>query len=544
MSFNNSLPQDLSRYAIGEIVDLAGVPSFYDAGSSKWLKSATFVSGSLLTTAVKNTLSAASGTNIAVASATDTYLEGLYPFVGHEVARIPASNISVIPCTGESGTYGFSAIALTSAGAQSIGIVAPSVPYLATYVPGTIISNGTTLFCYYLTSTTALACKTSTDGITWTTQTLTGLPSIAVSNSSAEFWPSSVSDNNSVGTLRKVVNPANGFMAVLWCGARFIMVNSTGAGVYTTSTSTDGLTWSGDTTTTVLGAATTISGSNMNFYRNGNNCYLCLSNTVVRKSSDGGITWANSVVTNTINNATTQNILKNITDPTKLIMPFATSSTVAYYSSDSGATWSASRPLPTTPDTGLVYKGSIVLLSTQTSIWRSADDGNTWTRLVLPIGALASGGSVRADSNRFYLLLYSQAQILTSTDGLTWTIRTTPFAVSTTNYGLIEFSSNIVYIINTSFNGGIFTIDGGVTWVNCTTYTNSLGSSGWNSYFLAIPDGNAGGYGFGLMQQVNSNADKICLSGNSLSGGGANYRAGSTAITSLRTNASAYIRVG
>jgi len=32
-------PSSLDRYSTGEIVDLSGVASYYDAGTSKWLKS-------------------------------------------------------------------------------------------------------------------------------------------------------------------------------------------------------------------------------------------------------------------------------------------------------------------------------------------------------------------------------------------------------------------------------------------------------------------------------------------------------------------------
>jgi hypothetical protein len=49
-------PEQLSRFSVGEIQDFSGVPDFYDAGTSKWLRSATPTSSSNLSSATKTNL--------------------------------------------------------------------------------------------------------------------------------------------------------------------------------------------------------------------------------------------------------------------------------------------------------------------------------------------------------------------------------------------------------------------------------------------------------------------------------------------------------
>jgi hypothetical protein len=158
-----------------------------------------------------------------------------------------------------------------------------------------------------------------------------------------------------------------------------------------------------------------------------------------------------------------------------------------------------------------------------------------------------------ADANRFYLGVYNQAQILTSSDGVTWTIVTTPINFSTQyqawGYGaaIIVFDSNtvVIYGKNDSNAGNMFfsTTDGGVTWVagQFVISTTGGGWTGGNVYLT--PD--AGGIAIcttaenNLVSPVKAEVFKA-----DVTAGGAFYRTGVTAITPTKTGAFAYVRVG
>lgn len=58
MSRNLSGNADLAqKYAVGEIVDMAGVPTFYDAGTSKWMQGNTWYPRTQVGDAVADLLS-------------------------------------------------------------------------------------------------------------------------------------------------------------------------------------------------------------------------------------------------------------------------------------------------------------------------------------------------------------------------------------------------------------------------------------------------------------------------------------------------------
>jgi hypothetical protein len=59
MAFNNDALPNLSRFSVGEIVDLSGVPNFYNAGSSTWLRSATATASSNLSASTRANLASA-----------------------------------------------------------------------------------------------------------------------------------------------------------------------------------------------------------------------------------------------------------------------------------------------------------------------------------------------------------------------------------------------------------------------------------------------------------------------------------------------------
>jgi hypothetical protein len=292
----------------------------------------------------------------------------------------------------------------------------------------------------------------------------------------------------------------------------------------------------------------------MQFYRNGNNCFLMLGGAN-RFSTDGGVTWADSTGAGAGAQDPGQGFLQvNTTDPAKLLFINGTGVAPVYYSADSGASWSADRPIPfANPNGGMYYKGSTLVVGNgSTQNYVSTNDGVTWTAITTPIGTLSTALSFAADANRFYAGVRSQPQILTSSDGVTWTLITLSqnFSVSHVSsmygYGIVAYDSNTVVLVGyssaTGYNQAVFTLDGGVTWT-CAQFTvgNQGGNWGVGSAFVT-PDASGIGFIFSMTGMTSSNTTNMLKT--DMTGGGAFYRTGVTAITPIRTNSFAYVRVG
>jgi hypothetical protein len=562
MAFNNTPTPDLSRFSIGEIVDLSGVSTFYNAGSSKWLRSGVATASSNLTTSTKTNLAAA-GTSavqtVLTQSALSLSYNGFGFFATYPIARISASNISVVPSY-YLGTTAVGVGVMTAAGLQSVSTGQTS-NRTSTTTEGTnavVASNNTTIFSYCFTSATALNVAYTTNGTTWTAGgTATNLPVFAsdattVAHASASSG-ATYTVAATIGWKRTFPGGSAGQFAVFWCGARFLVLGpGTGQTNYVASLSTDGIAFGGNNTTDVLGATARPVTNNIQFYRNGNNCYLNVG-TGHRYSTDGGITWANSTFS-AAPNAADYYLQYNQTDPAKLVIVNGTGQTAAYYTADSGATWSASRTLPMSGQNGgLYYKGTTLVISDANTLYYvSTNDGVTWAIPTLPIGVLSTNLKFFADANRFYAGVANQAQLLTSSDAVTWTIVTLTqnfsmgAIITVGGYGILPFDSNTVVLLGynetTGANQTFFTLDGGVTWT-AAQYTSSNTGGQWNvgNAFLT-PD--AGGVGFAFGSGGITSANNTNVLKTDIVGGGAFYRTGASAITPIRTGSFAYVRVG
>ena len=558
MAFNNNSSTDLSRFSIGEIQDLSGVANFYNAGSSKWLRSATLTASSNLSTTTKTNLAAA-GTTSAQTVISQSSLSASYNAFGmyatYPIARISASNISVVP-SGYDFTTSVGVGVMTSAGLQAVGTGQTSIRTNSAGGGTNVVvaSNDTKIFSYCFSSATALSVKSTTNGTTWTTETVTGIPVFVTDATTIAHASqcSNASQNTVAGTTGWKRNSDTGTeFTVFWCGARFLLI-APAALYHVASLSTDGFAFGGDNTLAVIGSVTIAKAENMQFYRNGNSCYLNVGNRY-RYSTDGGVTWAASTFA-AAPNPNAYYMQYNTTDPAKLIIQGGNSSDEAYYTADSGATWSANRILPNTAgEGGLYYKGSTVVFSSGASNGYkvSTDNGVTYTTPTFPIGVLGSSIMFFADGNRFYAGVLGQAQLLTSTDAVTWTLVTLPqsFALQpiTTQmgYGIITFSgdSNTVVLLGYSGpNQCLFSTDGGVTWTG-SQYTSGASSTGWN-VGNAFSTTDAGGVAFVWGTTDLQTASTTNLLKADITAGGAFYRTGASTISPIRTGALSYVRVG
>jgi hypothetical protein len=559
MAFNNNPSTDLSRYSIGEIVDLTGVPTFYDAGSSKWLKSAVATSSSNLSATTKTNLANAGTASDPTVLAQGTFSLSLVDrgfYASYPIARISASSVSVVPAVyNNSTTVGVGV--MTSAGVQAVATGQTSIRTNSGSggTNAVVASNDTTIFSYTFSSATALSAYSTTNGTTWTAGSVTGLPTFAADNVTIAHASQIGSGSYTVASTAgwKRTQSANSQFAVFWCGARFLLIGP-GASFYVCSLSTDGLAFGGDNTVAVIGSGARPKTQDMQFYRNGNNCYLNVGGGY-RYSTDGGVTWADSTFAGAPD-PSGYFLQVNTTDPAKLVITAGTGNTTAYYSSNSGQTWSANRALPhTNPNGGLYYKGSTLVTSNgSSSYWVSTNDGVTWVIPSFPIGVLSASISFAADANRFYAGVRSQPQILTSSDAVTWTLITLPLNFSLAHistmygYGIITYpgDSNTVVLLGysnaTGYNQCLFTLDGGVTWTGSQfTAGNTGGNWGVGSAF-STSDASGVGFAFGMSDHQSSNNPNVLKT--DITGGGAFYRTGVTAVAPIRTNALAYVRVG
>jgi len=563
MAFINNPSTDLSRYSIGEIAGLSGVANFYNAGSSKWLRSGVATASSNLTTATKTNLAAAGSATsptVLVQSALSSSYNSSGFHASNPVARISASSVSVVP--GNVYTTDVVVGVATSAGLQTVFTGQVSARTSSNSgANGCIASNNTKIFSYCFTSATALNVRSTTNGTTWTAETVTGIPVFGASGAGAGCASYASTSLNGSQTAAFTTGWRRGKsvtteFAVFFCGARFLIIAPETTSTYhMASLSSDGFTFGGDNTSAVLGSTTIAVASGIQFHRNGNNCYLQVGTANKRFSTDGGVTWAAS--TFVASPDPSSYILQyNTTDAAKLVIKNGVGSTTAYYTANSGATWSASRTLPA-GDTngGLYYKGSTLITTDASSIVKvSTDDGVTWATPTFPVGVLSSSLQVFADGNRFYAGVLSQAQLLTSSDAVTWTIVSLSqnfnvgIMTTETGCGIITYAgdSNTVVLVGsntvTGANQCIFSTDGGVTWTGSQfTVGNQTGYWGVGNAYTT-PDAGGVGFAYGMDGATTGNNTNVLKA--DVTAGGAFYRTGTTAITPVQANSFAYVRVG
>lgn len=362
------------------------------------------------------------------------------------------------------------------------------------------------------------ACYTSADGITWTSRTAgaTTFTRVIYANNLFVAVGSGVcytSPDGITWTSRAIgiVGQING---IVWNGSIFCAVGVSGA----ISTSSDGLTWTvrspGDTNLSL-----------QNVMWDGTK-FLAASGTLYITSTNG-ITWSRvtgaggtgiwtdylggkyvTVGANTItfsSNGTSWTNCDHVqyvpTIVNKLYSfgsKYYALTTKGMYQSTDGITFSnAGRNTPVSSFTSMAYDGSNYLAmvsgsaSVATAIYKSTD-GSTWSLASYfntnPISTAASMSTDLVYANGNFILGQTIAtalriynSIYTSTDGVTWVGRATPYLATPTGIG--SDGTNAIFA---STSGLMRSTDGGITWNTVGAYYGAANVEYLNGYWYVL----------------------------------------------------------
>ncbi len=562
------------RYAVGEVVDMVSTADYLENASGKWIKMGASV------TVPASRVAAAGRKYLANSGNPETCMLSSFAGILENSSNTGGIISSAFTLQNPVGT---TYAVQTSQGAlvfDSTGVImSPNAsPYS---ISGTVYgggyhsltSNGSAFFDYYYSSSTnKIECKKTTDGKTWTVLTLTGLPAASgyTSSTGAGTAPQGWNVSNTGNSPSALGNcqpfGLSGDYLAIWCGARFLIVAATSTTAMTAYLSPDGVAFT-DSSNAVLGSTTlAIANNNMFVYRNGNNVLIVMSTgSTKRFSSDGGVTWSAVTGLPTSPAAGTW-FQQNATTPAKLV--FVDASGNAFYSSNSGSTWT-SRALPTAATVSgtnvsfIAYAGSTLLYIAADSLqlYRSVDDGVTWVTVPPITGALGAVQAIFHDGYRFILPLKNCYQIVTSTDGLTYSvrdfIRKSLLASGLTNAAyrkavaldatktIITTGNPSTGYTNVSYTDVVYTIDGGIGWQVGRSYENSSVRYSWG-YPMVISNTGFSGVVMGATE-TNGGSPSIqghnIFSGADLANYGAFFTGSATAPNAIRTGTTPVLKI-
>lgn len=525
------------KYGVGDIAEFVGVPAYYDAGDSQWAQSNTWIpAASIGSATAKSNIRSSSYNNVAITD--NSALLGFAQLTLNSVTPL-AKTASVVSLPITTDTTNCKVLTIAASGVRMVATGQAQGYANAAGGANLVTSDGTTLWSWTAASASAWGAYTSTDGITWTTASLSGQATF----SSATTYPLGPTGAQSSmdKTGEQFVTSGTYLQVAAYCGARHLLIGLNGSNQYIAQRSTNGLAWGGDESTTILGSGTVAATAYGWWYRNGNTFFIAIGN-VVRKSTDGGATWA--AATNAIAAASTTRYRVNASDATRIAC-CTNSSTAMAFSADSGATWTTrTAPFTLNANTTLNGRGSSwVLCDTTTgNTYKSTDDGATWSVLATPTGFSGTVQGVYADANRWYIVSAVGNNVATSTDLSTWTVRNISNTAPGTNYNyspvnLVATDSNTIMGANIS-GYVLVSADGGVTWY-WTTYTNSSVATGGGAVYLVA---NSVGLSTFIAGQMSVTYSAYTLASDVAALGKA-YRVTSTTITPLRANSLAFARI-
>lgn len=523
-----------AKFAIGEIADFVGVPDFYDAGDSKWLRTGTWVASGSVPASLITQLKTASATSVALTD--NTLINEQYSYIN---GMLPPAIVGDVRCFSySSGVKGVNAHAfvVNSVGPRVINIGQATGYSQGNAGAGTCItSDGTKFWSWVAASATAFGAKSSANGETWDTETLSGQPTFSALTTHQIGGTSNTESSFPIGEQFYSATAYN--LTAAYCGARHLLIGLNGSNQYVASSSSNGTTFGGDQTVAVLGSATITATSTAWWNRNGLNFFWTGGN-VSRFSADGGATW----VASTSGALSADYYRVNTTDAAR-IMAFQISGTSAKVTTNSGQSWTAvTLPLAINHTTARTCgRGGTWAVSQGGTAYQTVNDGAAWTAINAPIG-FGAISAIYSDASRWYLFSASSNQIATSTDLATWTIRniTTPIPNSTTiPNNLVATDSNTV--VGCHAGNILYTTDGGVTWY-WSYATNAATATAADVQKIIA---NTTGTNMILSAACGSGASNksIYIPASALSGTPAAVRSTATAVTPLRTNALAFSRV-
>ncbi len=525
---------------IGSVVNFSGVPDYYDSGITQWMKSNTWISATQVTTVSVRTT--CSKTPAFAALSTNSIFEFYrFPNTINPIASI--SGVTAIPMMLTSGTTA-QALVIDSTGVAS-ATIGQTVGYTGVGTDGgghLITSDGTLFWSWTAASATAFGARNSTDGKTWTTATLTGLPTFASLTANA-MGSNALPTSALSGTGELFGVTTTQMLVAVYCGARHLLIGQASGNMIATL-STNGLAWGGDQSVTVLGSAAIPQNGVGWWYRNGLNNFIIIGGATFasRYSNDGGITWA-ATTGSTLGTSGTK-FKANASDPARLTMD-AGGGTV-HFSTNNGQSWT-SRTLPITPTT-LVGRGANYLACDGTSVYLSNDDGATWALISFIAGLYGSIRGVYGDANRFYVHSFAN-QIATTTNAITWTVRniSTAQPVTTTMQFCSALDTNNVVLSAVGVTTEIYelyTNDGGVTWKWVTRSSSATALANNAPYYRAVTTGTSVLVA-GISCAITGNAGNYgnVIYGSDMTANGAAFRISTATITPTFVNSFAYARV-
>lgn len=338
-----------------------------------------------------------------------------------------------------------------------------------------LVSDDANFYAYYLSSNNDYRVKTSTNGRTWVDQSLTGMSTPASSGTIGSFWNNGNQIDNNTGLLANQTCSNHGPFIAAWCGARMLLLTVDGGGFIRFYTSSNRLTFTNISASTVGNAYVASESANSYFYRNGNFCFLGYMGGWFY-TNDGGVNW--STCSGISGQQAGTRFIVNKSNPARLLS--ISSGTSILVSLNSGASW-VSRATPETllgaNYLSVAYVGDTILLGilnaqgNAMSFYKSQDNGASWDFVVLPKG-ITGGFTINYDGNRWLLVSTSQAILLTSNDAITFLVRLLPMAVNQPASNSIALD-NLTTVISDNTSQLLFTKDGGVTWdVFSTTSKN------------------------------------------------------------------------
>jgi hypothetical protein len=315
---------------------------------------------------------------------------------------------------------------------------------------------------------------TSIDGITWVIRT-----SNVASQLNDVTWNGSLfcavgasgvittSPDGLSWTARTPGDTSVTLISVAWSGTRFIVANTTNSSIWYSS---DGTTWTRTSTANqVVNLYAAYLGSK----------FLSIGSTFIQSSTDG-LNWTSA--------DQVQYVPSSINKLYKYGSNYYAATAKGIYQSTNGITFALSgRNIPSASISFIAYSGSVLLAvvaagSGQPQAIYKSTDGLTWsksadlgTRTNTNIAPGAPIDMVYANGNFILGQPLAQAQnlnytIYTSTDGVTWTGRATPYLSSPQT----SIASDGTTAVFGSANGSMKSTDGGVSWSIITGTINQV----------------------------------------------------------------------